>query len=281
MQHHAGLSRQLVRRLNALRGSRRLSELATEMHCSGAKMTRMFQGGPMSWADLQMLLTILEADEMSRWPITQLWSQLRETSPALNRFRDVLSPAEIEYFEAVAAADTVRIQAGPVLPMMARHLDYQIAVRRSEMRTADVERWSHLLPLMNRQLNPDRQLHIIVCESALRRWTAPGFHPSLDLLLALYSDGAVIQIFPLAVSLRPGLMGGFSILGWDDDPEAMQYCVAWSHLPVDWVTQPEQRAKLEFCWRDLVAHCTSPQQLPAIIERAHRQSERDRDPLIA
>jgi hypothetical protein len=283
MQHHGGLARQLCRQLAEVRGYRRLSDIAAEMRCSTAKVSRIFASnrGVVAWADLVMLMDILNVDERTRREIIATWEAVRRAGPALADYADLLSRNEVEYYEAVQVADCVLSYTGMVLPFQVRALEYHLALKRPVERHRDAQSWAELLPLLNTALNPKRRMHLVMCETALMRWSTPGFQDSLDLLVAAHAAGVTIQFYPLAASMRECLDQGFSIIEWDDDPVSTLYSVTWPHEAVNWVSESKQHQSLRRSWDDLVAYSTDPRLLPAIVERARRQTEGERRDLIA
>jgi transcriptional regulator with XRE-family HTH domain len=278
MNYHAGILRSYYRQLRVLRDEAGLTQevIARHMQVSSAKISRMFQSGrPVaSWADLTMLLDLLGATDDQRAQIQKTWRTLKASSAAFAEYRDILSPSEIEYYEAVQHADVVWMNSAAGIPPILTVPRYHEAIMNSSCFSRHkTERWRELLPLIKQQHNPRRELNVMLDESVLLRWSVPGFHEQLDALLAAHEAGTCIQVVPLGSGNPIGLIQPFTILLWDQDPESTLVCIGWTHKPIDWVPDLAHSNQIRYDWHGLVASGTNPQLLPAIIELAHRQTE--------
>ncbi len=274
MTYHAQLLRSFSRQLEALRVESGLTQeaIARDMRCSSAKVSRMLNGGRLpTWADITMLVVVLEATAAQEIELLDTWALVKDSQPAFGQYKDVLSAGEIEYYEALQYADVAWLNATTMIPVILRTPEYHEAVLRFD-KEALVPRWRELLPLIQRSHNPDRELNVMLDESVFLRYRVPGFHDQLDALLQAHKAGVCIQVLPFSVGPHMGMMQPFSILYWKEDPDATLMCLGWSHKPVDWV--PElRRPQVRYDWQCLAVSGTEPAQLPAIIELAHRQRE--------
>lgn len=275
MLHHAGLIRSLSRQLEVLREASGLSrtELATQMHCSQAKISRILTGDTrrIAYADILLMMDLLHADEQSRVRILDLWAQITMNHEGLTPFADVLRPGEVEYFDALRYADVANLHCASIFPTLLRTPAYHRAIlTRVELRAAQAEIWAEALPQIQASRNPLRQVSLILDESAFLRWNVAGFHEQLDRVLQAHLDGMRIRVIPLSQPLQ--MSQAFSILSWRDDAEATLMNVEWRHHPIDWVREKKHRDHLELLWTRLLAVATDADDLPAIVELAHQNA---------
>jgi transcriptional regulator with XRE-family HTH domain len=278
MNYHAAILRSYHRQLQVLRNQSGLTQeaIARAMQVSSAKVSRMFSYGRpvLSLADVTMLMDVLGAPDDLKAELLATWAKARNSRPALADFRDILSPNEIEYYEATQWADVAWINGACSIPLIIAVPEVHEAMMRSQnMSALKAERWRQLLPLIQVQQNPNRELNIILDESVFLRWNMPGFHDQMDALLAAHQAGTCIQVIPLDTGTPIAAMQPFTILLWDSDPLATLMCIGWAHKPVDWVTPEPRRREVTGDWNHMVANGTNPNALPAIVEMAHRQRE--------
>lgn len=246
------------------------------MRISNSKLSRVLAGNSaLSWNDLQALLRALDADADSAAYLNDIWEQIHSGRPAFASWSDILSPAEIEFYEAQQKADIVLLNAIHSFPMLLRTLTYHREMTPYVDRWGEkTGRWMQLLPLAQQRANPDRQLHVIVAEEALLRLASmPSAGEQFERLRSEHEQGTIIQVLPLSEGIMPGLLQPFTIFDWESAPELSLFAASWLHRPVEWINRTEEQLDLREVWSQLVARSSSNTQLPAIIELAQRHRQ--------
>jgi transcriptional regulator with XRE-family HTH domain len=112
MTHYAGLVRALARRLRQAQADSGMSQVAVtrKLRWSPSKTSRILSGDRMpSWVDMNALLRVYGADENLIEEMTDLWDIAENSEPKYAAFHHILTPNEIEYYEAIGDADEVLI----------------------------------------------------------------------------------------------------------------------------------------------------------------------------
>lgn len=224
----------------------------------------------INYNDLQVFMRVCGASEADIDRCNQLLEQLKTSRPMYHAWHSTLTDQQIEFYEAIDAADQVRHYAPGTFPAFLRTPDYDDAVFDPYPAPGSWSRLRDLLQAQRWRAGVD-SLHLIVGEQVLVR--ASHWPEQLDLLQEVIEAGAVVQIYPFAAPLLGSVAQPFTIARWFGLPLATQSAVSWLHADVEWVESQRRQGELRILWEDLTTNAASAPSTSKIVERVRRHGE--------
>lgn len=261
-----GIRYQLGQELNALRVQRRMSlaDVARSLHASQSAVSRQLSGTrTVSWVTARALIELFGVTGDER---TRLLDMAVESAkhPSLNReFRPLLTDTEMVYYEALMAAEEVRINSQTLVPFPLRTPEYERTIwsTRPAAQAASTKGRVRLLVHVNQQLHSsDSVVTMVMSEAALYHCDRAQLRHMADL-----SDRYSIRLNLLSSGITRSNLGAFTLLLWPTEP--MQNMVTlWQGLepPLNVRTVAEV-TQIEDDWHTMAA--TEPDDFKDLIHR--------------
>jgi Domain of unknown function (DUF5753)/Helix-turn-helix domain len=219
--------RRLGAELKRLRGSRTLEEVAAVTLISTSKLSRLENGQGVPQArDVRDLINHYEVDAPAAERLRR-WASAGRGQAWWRDFGDALEKPNLEtYLDFESGASMMRIYASSLVPCMLQTDEYADHVLRAMPPGRSGEQVQRMVEIRARRREllvesaDSARLHVLLDEAVLRRPVGPPqvMAAQVQYLRAASRRRSVsIQVVPFAVGVHAAIVGGFTILQYDDD----------------------------------------------------------------